>query len=192
MAVHFDDRTASLCCHATNPIGPRGKWKEVGDDHAGLLCKSGHNGRAVTFTCQMEGITNALPFKPSVHVYRRIENHVVVTQRGVRIAFVKSVIHQELPFLMVGYPSPNIHCWMFMCSKRGLQPDDNGSFSGGSLPFREPLTPFSQVGGQVHACTVIFATLILLFSSNRAGSIPERLRPFASLYRSTSGLSRRS
>ena len=150
VSVHFDHGTVSEIGHGFHPVRPRWKREEVGDDHACLLSQLLHDGRSMTFPCEVEHVAKTLFFEPPMQIHCCIHHHVVMAQRCVRVAFVQSVVNQQGAPVVMSHPPSDVDGRVFLGSKQRFQPHHNRSFTHGRSVFSVPSAPLTKVFGQVH------------------------------------------
>jgi hypothetical protein len=90
-----------------------------------------------------------------MEVHGGVKHHVVMTKRGVRIPFVKPVIDQQRPVVVVSHPSCNVYNGVFVNAKQGLEPDDDRAVTDGDAVLRQPAAPLAEVFWQVHAPNMV-------------------------------------
>jgi hypothetical protein len=63
----------------------------------------------------------------------------------VRVAFVKPVVNQQRTSVVMSHPSANVHGGVLMCSKQGLQPDNDRAVSDWSFALSEPPATLNEM-----------------------------------------------
>ena len=147
MTVNFDNRAFGQVGHGPHPIGPGWQREQVGDDNARPLSQFLHGRRAMTVSSEVKHVAKALLAEASVEVHGGVHDDVVMSQRGVRVAFVQSVIDQQRAAVVVGHPTPHINDGVFMHPKQRLEPDHDGAFSHGFTVVAGPAAALGEVLG---------------------------------------------
>ena len=96
---------------------------------------------------QMKHIAESLLGEASVQVYGSVHDDVVMAQRGVRVAFVQSVVNQQRSTVVVGHPSSNVHNRVLMHPKQRLEPDHDGAFAHRFTVVAGPAASLGEVLG---------------------------------------------
>ena len=99
----------------------------------------------------MKHVAESLLGEASVQVHGRVHDDVVMAQRGVRVAFVQSVVNQQRPFMVVGHPTTHINDGVLMHPKQRLEPDHDGTFTNRRSCFAEPPASLTEMLWQIHA-----------------------------------------
>ena len=80
VAVHLNHGSVGQVADGPHPIGPRRQRKQVGDDHARLLCQVLHGRWPMAVSCKVKHVTEALLREAAVKVDGCVHDHVVVAQ----------------------------------------------------------------------------------------------------------------
>ena len=88
------------------------------------------------FPGEVKHVAQPLLFEPAMEVYGRVHHRIVMAQRGVWVAFVKAVVNQQRPVVVVRHPAAYVHGGVFVGSKQGLQPNDHRTIANGCLLVR--------------------------------------------------------
>ena len=151
MAVNFDNRAFGQVGHGLHPIGPGWEREQVGDDHARPLSQFLHRRRAMTGSSEVKHVAKALLAETSVQVNGCVHDHVVMAQRGVRVAFVQSVVDQQRAAVVVSHPSSDVDNRVLMHAKQRLEPDHDGTITNRCSCFAEPPASLTEMLWQIHA-----------------------------------------
>ena len=105
----------------------------------------------MTFPGQMKHVAETLLGEASVQVHGSVHDHVVVAQRGVRVAFIEAVVNQERAVVMMRHPTTDVHGGILMHPKQRLEPDHDGSFANRCPFIGRPAASLFEMLRQVHA-----------------------------------------
>jgi hypothetical protein len=113
----------------------------------------------MTVSSEVKHVAKALLAEASVQVNGGVHDHVVMAQRGVRVAFVQSVVDQQRAAVVVSHPSSDVDNRVLMDAKQRLEPDHDGAFAHRFTVVVGPAAALGEVLWQVHAVMFISALI---------------------------------
>jgi len=80
---------------------------------------------------QVKGVTKTQLGAPFGEVHRAVHHHRMVSEVGVRVTFVETVVHEQGFAVMVRHPSSNIQDRVFVNAEEGFEPNHHRSVADG-------------------------------------------------------------